>query len=180
MIYGGCQNIYEILYLLWNYISPSLYSYQGVDPGPAGRSPAGPSFIMEELMAAIKAHLDFVPVNGGQGRTESGYNIDILNGEDSARPYELLFMALGSCMYSTFEDIIVKKRLNCESVQIDVSGEKRTEVPAFLQTCDIKFTVKGADNPDGFRKSFDLACKYCSIFQTLKKVAEMKPEIVFI
>ena len=89
-------------------------------------------------------------------------------------------MALGSCMYATFEEVFKKMKLSCQSTAITIEGEKREEVPKFLQYCSVKFTVKAADKPERFKKAFDLACKYCSIYQTLSRVAEMEPEIVFI
>ena len=128
----------------------------------------------------INMKIDFFQDEGGRAKTDSGYSVNIFGGENSAKPYELLFMALGSCMYSTFEDIYEKKRLSCELVSIEISGEKRDEVPMYLSECRIMFTVKGGDNETGFRKSFDLACKYCSIYQTLAKVAEMIPGINFL
>lgn len=128
----------------------------------------------------IHTELNFNPFEGGKGLTDKGYEIDIMKEGESARPYELLFMALGGCLYSTFEEIFKQKRLNCDSVVVDISGDKREEVPMFLKECNIKFTVKGADKQIGFEKSLTLACKYCSIYQTLSKVAVMSPEIVFV
>lgn len=132
------------------------------------------------MSESVHVSLDFIPDNGGTAVTDRGYSLNILSGENSARPYELLSMALASCLYSTFEDIYKKKRLSCESVSVDVAGKKRAETPKFLEVCDVKFTVRAADKIPGFEKSFELACKYCSIFQTLSKVAEMKTEISFI
>jgi putative redox protein len=128
---------------------------------------------------SIHTVLEFNPGAGGTAGTDGGYKIEILKENESARPYELLLMALGSCLYSTFEEVYQKKRLNCKSVSVDISGTKRDEIPKLLKECNIKFMVKGADKESGFEKSFELACKYCSIYQTLKNVAEMKPEIVF-
>jgi len=132
------------------------------------------------LADKIHAALNFKPFEGGSGCTDDGYQVNILAGNDSARPYELLFMALGGCLYSTFEEIFKQKRLNCESVAIEITGNKRDEVPMFLKECNIKFTVKGADKEIGFEKSLVLACKYCSIYRTLEHVAEMKAEITFV
>jgi len=128
----------------------------------------------------IHTKIEFFQDEGGKASTDSGYTVNILGGENSARPYELLFMALASCLYSTFEDVYKKKRLSCDSVSVEISGEKREEVPKFLKVCDVKFTVKAADKQSGFEKSFELACKYCSIYQTVTMVAEMRPVILFI
>ncbi|MDC7225647.1 MAG: OsmC family protein [Spirochaetales bacterium] len=128
----------------------------------------------------IHTKVDFFQDEGGRAVTDSGYHVNILGGDNSVRPYELLFMSLASCLYSTFEEIFEKKRLSCELVEVDISGNKREPVPKYLEHCDVKFTVKGADKQTGFEKSFALACKYCSIYQTLSKVAEIRPVIEFI
>ena len=127
----------------------------------------------------INVSLAFKTGKGGEGRNPDGYTLKIMQGESSARPYELLFMALGSCLYSTFEDVLRKMRISCVSTSIEISGAKRDEVPKFLQKCSIKFHVSGADKPARFEKAFEMACKYCSIYQTLSKVAEMEQDIVF-
>ena len=129
---------------------------------------------------SLNVSLDFLTGEGGTAENSQGYSLDIMKEGGSAKPYDLLFMALGSCMYATFEEVFKKMKLNCESTSIAISGVKREEVPKFLMNCSVKFTVKAADKPDRFKKAFDLACKYCSIFQTLSKVAEMNPEIDFI
>lgn len=127
----------------------------------------------------IHSLLRFKPGQGGTAETDSSYIVNILQESDSARPYELLFMALGSCMYSTFEDVVSKMRQSFESVEISITGSKREEVPRFLQECRVVFIVKGAEKKERIERAFTLACTYCSIFQTLSKVTEMKPEIRF-
>lgn len=132
---------------------------------------------------ADKIHtlIEFEPFKGGTASTDSGYSIRMMDQEnESVRPYELLFNALGGCLYATFEEIFKQKRLRCEAVSVDVSGVKREEVPMFLKECLVRFTVKGADKEIGFEKSLALACKYCSIYQTLARVAEMKADIEFV
>ena len=37
----------------------------------------------------------------------------------------------------------------------------------------------GAENQQGFQKTLDLACKNCSIYQTISHVAEMETELQF-
>ncbi len=94
-------------------------------------------------------------------------------------PYDLLFGALASCLYATFLDVAEKKKIGFESAHIEVTGEKRKEVPTVLTWVDTKITVKGAEKEKGLEKAFELATKYCSIYQTIGQVAEMTWSIEF-
>ena len=89
-------------------------------------------------------------------------------------------MSLGSYLYSTFEDIIGKKKLTLEKLEIDISGTKRSEVPTTPEYCNVVFTAKtDGNNKKAFIKSLELACKYCSIYNTLAYVAGMHAEMRF-
>lgn len=90
-----------------------------------------------------------------------------------AMPYELLLGALGSCLYATFVGIAHKKKLAFESVEIRIEGEKREEVPTTLKRVAIFFVFNGVENLDGFSSAVELAAKYCSVYSTLAKVAEI-------
>lgn len=116
----------------------------------------------------------------GIGKNDKGITVEIDEGEKYAEPYDLLLMSLGSCLYSTFEDIITKKKLTYEKFEMDITGEKRSEIPATLKYCNIIFkAITSEDNKKAFEKSMKLACKYCSIYNTLSYVAEMHSEIKF-
>lgn len=95
------------------------------------------------------------------------------------RPYDMLLGALASCLFATFMDVAKKKQIHYDSVAIHVDGEKREEVPMTLKEVDIQFAVKGATNEQGLAKAMDLACKYCSIYQTIAHVATMTHNITF-
>ena len=86
---------------------------------------------------------------------------------------------LASCLYATFLGILEKKRIEIEGTEIVVEGEKRTEVPTTLKTVHLTVTIRGTDKEDAVRKSFDLATKYCSVYQTISHVAEMSYELHF-
>jgi len=131
---------------------------------------------------AAKKHvsMEFSMPFKGIGKNDRGITIEIDEGEKYAEPYDLLLMSLGSCLYSTFEDIITKKKLSYEKLIIDITGEKRTETPTTLKYCNVIFTAKTNEaNKIAFKKSMELACKYCSIYNTLAYVAEMQSKMVF-
>lgn len=106
------------------------------------------------------------------------------SGEGRLAPYDMLLGALASCYYSTFLDIIAKKRLDLAGAEIEVNGEKRQEVPATLKWVNLRLALHGAVRSPvadaGFREAAELAGKYCSIYRTLSHVAEMKTELEFI
>ena len=108
-------------------------------------------------------------------------NIGIKEGE--VLPYELLFGALASCLYATFLDVVEKKKLTFKSCTINVTGDKRTTIPMTLEWVKVEFNIIGAKELDkkekAFIKSVELACKYCSIFQTIASVATMEHKINF-
>jgi putative redox protein len=93
---------------------------------------------------------------------------------NEARPYDLLQGALVSCLHSTLLEILVKKRIEIESVSYRVSGEKRDEIPTTLKSVTIEAEFVTNANAEQIRKSMELASKYCSVYNTLAQVAEMK------
>lgn len=94
-------------------------------------------------------------------------------------PYDLLLGALSACFHSTLHDILVKKKMSIPKVEIIVTGEKRKEVPTTLTWVNLDVTVIGEVDEKQFLKSIDLAAKYCSIHETISKVAKMTHEVHF-
>lgn len=109
--------------------------------------------------------------------TDSNVNVKIF--DEGVRPYELLLGALGSCFYATFLSIVEKKRLTYDEVKLDISGTKRTEVPQTLEKVNIKMIITNPSNEQQLLRSAELGAKYCSIYETLSKVAKMNLEVIF-
>ena len=95
-------------------------------------------------------------------------------------PYDLLLGALSACFYSTLHDILEKRKEEIPSIEIIVTGEKRTEVPTTLEWVNLDITVTGNVNEKQFLRFVDLAAKYCSIHETISKVAKMSHEVKFL
>lgn len=108
-------------------------------------------------------------------------NVHVGDGENTFVPYELLAGALGSCLYSTFLDIVKKMRLDFCSCTLDIEWEKRTETPTTFKWILIKGKFKGIDSKkkERYIKAFELATEYCSVYSTLSHVAEIKWELDF-
>ena len=103
--------------------------------------------------------------------------IGVNQGEIS--PYNLLFGALGSCFYATFLSVVVKKRLSFERATVEISGNKRTEVPTTLEYVVMTLTVKNPSNEAQVLKSAQLGAEYCSIHETIKQVAQIELIVKF-
>lgn len=120
----------------------------------------------------VSAVLDFNSQFKGQLKLKEG-SINIGLEANEARPYDLLQGALAACLHSTFLDILEKKRLTIEFAHYEIEGEKRDEVPTMLKSVKVTVTLpKGQE--EALTKSMMLAKKYCSVFSTLSKVAEME------
>ena len=98
---------------------------------------------------------------------------------DGIAPYHLLYGAVGSCFYSTFLSITTKKRLTFKDASIEVSGVKRDTIPATLEYLKIEFTIRGGSNQVQLKESAELGAKYCSIHETISKVAKIDLVVKF-
>ena len=106
--------------------------------------------------------------------------VELGSGSGQFYPYDLLLGALSACFYSTLFDILEKRKEAIPSVEIIVSCEKRTEVPTTLEWVKLDIIVRGDVNEKHFLRSVDLAAKYCSIHETISKVAKLSHEVKFI
>ncbi len=92
-------------------------------------------------------------------------------------PYELFLGGFASCLHATFIGIMKKKRLSYKDVSYDVVGYKRDEVPTILNKLVVNIVITGADKTKEkqINKSFELAHKYCSISETIRR---LEPETI--
>ncbi len=129
-------------------------------------------------MAVDNIKLAFDPQFVGTMTSPSG-TIKLGDQEGGMAPYHLLFGAVGSCFYATFLSIASKKRLTFTKAELEISGEKRTEVPPTLNHVKIELTVYNPSNEEGLIKSSELGAQFCSIHETLSKVAKMELVVLF-
>lgn len=99
--------------------------------------------------------------------------------EGSFSPYDLLLGALSACFRATLYEILTKRKEAFPEMEIIVSGEKRKDVPTTLEWVRMDISVSGVENQEQFLRNINLAAKYCSIHETLSKVAEMSHEVHF-
>ncbi|MDD3126024.1 MAG: OsmC family protein [Candidatus Izemoplasmatales bacterium] len=115
----------------------------------------------------------------GEMHTENGV-VKLGKQPNGLNPYDMMLGALGACFYATFISIVNKKRLTFDSATIDIFGESREELPTTLKMVTINFEIKNGLNEAQFRRSIELATQYCSVHETIKKVAEIKINVKFV
>ena len=129
-------------------------------------------------MNNIIMKLNFKDTFRGQLNKEN-HSIEIGKGQDAMAPYELLYGALGSCLHATFMSIAEKKKINFESVDYEITGQKREKPPTTLEYVNVSMTIKGGSDQEKLKKSAQMAAKFCSIYETLSQVADMNLEVNF-
>lgn len=111
-----------------------------------GVGPLGKSIIM-----------DSSPAFGGKGNGPS--------------PMELVLIALGGCTAMDVLSILKKKRVDVESLEIILNGERAEEYPKEFINAEIKYIVTGKDiDPAAVQRAIELSEQtYCGVAGTLKK-----------
>jgi len=99
--------------------------------------------------------------------------------ENGMKPYHLLFGAVASCFYATFISVASKMRLEFSDVEIEVSGNKRDQVPATLDHVTIEMVVYNGSDQEKLHKAAELGAQYCSIHETISKVAKIDLVVSF-
>jgi len=122
----------------------------------------------------LKFDKDFV----GEMTAPTG-TIKLGSQENGMKPYHLLFGAVASCFYATFLSVANKMRLSFSNVEIEVNGNKRDETPATLDYVKIEMVVYNGIDEEKLRKAAELGAKYCSIHETISKVAQIDLVVTF-
>lgn len=106
---------------------------------------------------------------------------DVAVGAVGLKPYEMVLGGLGACLNYTFQDVLDKMRTTVGSVDYDITGIKRDEVPTILEEVIVNVTVTGVDESKQGKveKAWQKATEYCSMYETLSRVATMKPTLTF-
>lgn len=92
-------------------------------------------------------------------------------------PYEYLLGALAGCFYLTLASYEHKPWI---SVDINVRGIKRDEVPTTLRKTVMAITATGAEDKEEFLSLVRKAESECSVFATISKVSEMEVNVDFV
>ena len=91
------------------------------------------------------------------------------------KPSELLLVALASCTAVDVVEILAKKRLHLESLEISADAQQDQDPPWAFRKIHLTYRLKGADLTDkDVKQAIDLSEQnYCSVAATLRGVTEI-------
>ncbi|HHU88777.1 MAG: OsmC family protein [Sphaerochaetaceae bacterium] len=96
---------------------------------------------------------------------------------DKFSPYQMLLGALSYCLFLTYESLAEKMAVEHTSVEIDITGVKRDDKVSTLEHVMIDVLAKGVNDQKKFERSFEIATRYCSVFNTISQVAKIEWKI---
>lgn len=108
-------------------------------------------------------------------------SVQVGSKEGSLVPYDMVLGGLGGCLNHTFQSILDKKKVQVHAIHYDITGTKRETVPTTLEMVDIIVQITGAEETlyEKIEKSFEQATRYCSVYQTISHVADMRYKVEF-
>jgi len=120
-------------------------------------------------------------VNGGKFvGTDSGQRSVVLSTREKGEhvgmsPSELVLVAAASCTAVDVVNILQKKRLHLEALEIAAEGEQAEDPPWPYKHIHLTYRVKGRDlTEDAVKKAIELSeSKYCSVSASLKPQVEI-------
>lgn len=111
--------------------------------------------------------------------TDSGSVVQLGRETGTVAPYELLLGGLSYCLFRTFESVTEKMKVKYEGMDMEITGVKGDDAIGMLTNVTLQVSMTGAPDEKKVRKAFDISTRYCSVFNTLGKIAEMKWDISF-
>lgn len=84
--------------------------------------------------------------------------------ENHFSPTEMLLLSMGTCSSDDVVSILKKMRLDIESYDVTVYGERREEHPKTLKFVNITYIINGRIDPAKIKRAINLSLtKYCSV-----------------
>ncbi len=110
--------------------------------------------------------------------TDSTQHSVVLSPKDvnvGMRPSELLLVALGSCTAVDVVEILQKKRIDLQKLEIEVTSQQDEDPPWTFRKFHIHYRVGGSGLTEAaVKQAIDLSEeKYCSVASTLRGTAEI-------
>lgn len=91
------------------------------------------------------------------------------------RPTEMVLVGLGGCMSIDVLSILEKSKQPVEDFDVEVSGNRRDEVPGLFENILITIKVKGDVKESKLQQAIRLSEEtYCTVFKIVEKTASIK------
>lgn len=100
------------------------------------------------------------------------------DGQAGPSPVNLLLESVGACTAIDVVDILRKGRQEIRGMQVEVSADRREEIPRAVTRLYFKFRIEGDIPEPRARRAVDLSLeKYCSVFHSLRMDISVDTEI---
>ncbi len=117
-----------------------------------------------------------------EGSADTGYKLPLdastsVGGSDTGfRPMELIAIGLAGCTAMDVISILMKKRQQVQSFQVEVSAEQAPEHPRVFTHFQIKYLIKGSDiDKNAVERAIELSeMKYCPAQAMFKDIADIE------
>jgi putative redox protein len=98
------------------------------------------------------------------------------------KPSDVMLIALAACTAVDVVDILAKKRMPIDSLEIMATGQQDEDPPWTFRQIDLKYRLSGKDLTEtAVAQAIKLSEeKYCSVAATLRGVANIKTEFEII
>ena len=133
---------------------------------------------MKVNVKQVDQGFQFSSTNGAE-KIFIGVNEEYQENTKGLRPMELLLSSLGACLSIDILNLVRKKRIEIENLNIDVEGERDPEPPKAFKIIQIQVVCNGSVES---KKLTDIVKKvmnqYCSVFHSLDKNIIIKVNLV--
>ena len=113
-----------------------------------------------------------------EGKSESGFSINLGIGENASGPgpMELMALAVGGCTGMDVASILEKKRQQVSALEVRVHTEQAETYPKIWTSVLIEYIVTGTDiDPAAVERAIELsATKYCPAQNVVNKSVEIE------
>lgn len=126
----------------------------------------------------LDINLSFQPDLHGVAHIPGKPDLPVL--KDGYAPYEMLISALGACFFHTFREIVEKMKLQFDHLELQIHGERKADPPQTLVRVQMDAQIFGAQGEhEKFDRAFELAEKYCSVHETVARVATIDSQLTY-
>ena len=103
-----------------------------------------------------------------------------IGGEDKGvRPMEGVLMSLAGCTAIDVVDMLKKMRQELADLEIEVSAERREEVPRIFTKIHLKYILSGEIEANKALRATQMSAeKYCSVSKMLEPLVEIEHSVV--
>ncbi|MGB9742943.1 MAG: OsmC family protein [candidate division WOR-3 bacterium] len=122
------------------------------------------------------AGMQFVGVSGSGHALVMDTSAEHGGSDTAPTPMELLLVALAGCTGMDVVSLLKKMRVNFQTLEIRIQGERRTEHPRIFTGIELEYLVYGTGiDQDAVRRAVELSMeKYCSVSAMVKPACPVK------